>query len=49
MLISLVLLKYDLQKLKGGLQKPTDAALKPGNRLKNKYKDMYACELHLLN
>ncbi|XP_052106281.1 receptor-type tyrosine-protein phosphatase kappa-like [Mytilus californianus] len=28
--------------LKGGLQKPTDAALKPGNRLKNKYKDMYA-------
>ncbi|CAC5383562.1 PTPRK [Mytilus coruscus] len=29
-------------KLKSGLQKPTDAALKPGNRLKNKYKDMYA-------
>ncbi|XP_052106290.1 receptor-type tyrosine-protein phosphatase kappa-like [Mytilus californianus] len=28
--------------LKSGLQKPTDAALKPGNRLKNKYKDMYA-------
>ncbi|CAC5368339.1 unnamed protein product [Mytilus coruscus] len=30
--------------LKSGLQKSTEAALKPQNRLKNKYKDMYACK-----
>ncbi|XP_076081167.1 receptor-type tyrosine-protein phosphatase epsilon-like [Mytilus galloprovincialis] len=35
-------IEIEFQNLKSGLQKSTEAALKPGNRLKNKYKDMYA-------
>lgn len=32
------------QDLKYGLQKLTTVALKPENKSKNKYKDMYACK-----
>ncbi|CAC5375589.1 CSMD [Mytilus coruscus] len=35
-------LELEFAKLKSGLQKPTHSALKPGNKLKNKYKNMYA-------
>ena len=29
---------------KSGLQKPTQAALKTGNKMKNKYRNIYACK-----
>ncbi|XP_071163564.1 receptor-type tyrosine-protein phosphatase alpha-like [Mytilus edulis] len=35
-------LEMEFAKLHSGLQKPTHSALKPGNKLKNKYKNMYA-------
>ena len=37
-----------LQKFKTGLQYPTTAAMKPGNKIKNKYKNLFACKYILI-